>query len=430
MLATFLDGTPAFDAALERLEARGESDFQRVEPDVREILAAVKAEGDVAVQRYNEKFGRRAPELVLRNYPGATALARLQPEAREALEIAAARIRAFHEREIDPGFRYEADGVTLGLRVLPVRRAGVYAPGGKARYPSSVLMSAIPAQVAGVAEILLATPLSGDEADDALYAAAYLSGVTVIVDAGGAQAIGAMAYGTAMVPRVDKIVGPGNLYVACAKRLVFGAVDIDGIAGPSEILVVADDEADPRTVAADLLSQAEHDEAAYPLLVCTSDLMAEAARGELESQLASLPRAAIARRAISNGGAFVVRTRERMAAVANRLAAEHLALHLVDPDAMLRQIHHAGAACLGACTPEAVGDYLAGPSHVLPTGGAVRFSSPLGVYDFVTRTSIIRYTAEALARDRRAVCAFARLEGLEAHARAVEVRLGADPRKS
>jgi histidinol dehydrogenase len=283
-------------------------------------------------------------------------------------------------------------------------------------------MSAVPAQVAGVRDIILATPLAGDESDAAIFGAAYLSGVTAVVDAGGAQAIAALAYGTESVPRVDKIVGPGNLYVACAKRLVFGVVDIDGIAGPSEILVVADDDADPRIVAADLLSQAEHDEAAYPLLVCASGLMAAGVRRELELQLADLPRAAIARAALANGAAFVVRTHERMAEVANRLAAEHLALHVTDAEAMLAHIPRAGAAFLGPMTPEAMGDYVAGPSHVLPTGGAVRFGSPLGVYDFVTRTSIIKYSREALARQEKAACALARLEGLEAHARAVEVR--------
>ncbi len=423
MLATFVEGTPEFESALGRLESRGDSDFERVEPAVREILAAVRAEGDAAVQRYNERFGKRAPRLVIREYPGAAALARLPADVRGAMELAADRIRAFHVHERDAGFRYEEAGITLGVRVLPVARAGVYAPGGKARYPSSVLMSAVPAHVAGVKDIVLATPLAGDESDDTIYAAAHLSGVSTIVDAGGAQAIAALAYGTESIPRVDKIVGPGNLYVACAKRLVFGAVDIDGIAGPSEILVVADDEADPRLIAADLLSQAEHDEAAYPLLVCSSDLMAGAVRRELEIQLLTLPRAAIARVALANGAALVAHSRDRMAAVADRLAGEHLALHVTDPEGMLSHIHHAGAAFVGAMTPEAMGDYLAGPSHVLPTGGAVRFGSPLGVYDFVTRTSIIRYSAEALARHERAVCAFARVEGLEAHARAVEARL-------
>jgi histidinol dehydrogenase len=423
MLQTFVDGTPGFESTLARLESRGEADFARVEPAVREILAAVRATGDAAVQDYNERFGRRSPQLVVRHYGGEAALGRLPSEARAALELAAARIRSFHERERDAGFRYtDDDGVTLGVRVLPVARAGVYAPGGKARYPSSVLMAAIPAHVAGVPEILLATPLTGDESDDAIYAAAHLSGVTAIVDAGGAQAIAALAYGTASIPRVDTIVGPGNLYVACAKRLVFGVVDIDGIAGPSEILVVADDEADPRLAAADLLSQAEHDEAAYPLLVCTSELMASGIVREVRAQLETLPRAGIARAALANGAAFVVASHDRMAAVADRLAAEHLALHVADPLGLLANVHNAGAAFVGPMTPEAAGDYLAGPSHVLPTGGAVRFGSPLGVYDFVRRTSIIRYTREALARHERAICDFARLEGLEGHARAVEAR--------
>jgi histidinol dehydrogenase len=423
MLATFVDGTPESEAALTRLESRGESDFERVEGTVREILAAVRAEGDEAVQRYNARFGRRAPQLVAREYPGAAALARLPADVRSAMELAADRIRSFHEHERDAGFRYDEAGISLGVRVLPVARAGVYAPGGKARYPSSVLMSAVPAHVAGVREIIVASPLAGDESDDTIYAAAHLSGASAIVDAGGAQAIAALAYGTQSVPRVAKIVGPGNLYVACAKRLVFGAVDIDGIAGPSEIVVVADDEADPRVIAADLLSQAEHDEAAYPLLVCASDLMAGAVRRELEAQLATLPRATIARAALANGAAFVGASRERLAAIADRLAGEHLALHVTDPEGLLADIRHAGAAFLGSMTPEAMGDYVAGPSHVLPTGGAVRFGSPLGVYDFVTRTSVIRYSAEALARHERAVCAFARAEGLEAHARAVEARL-------
>ncbi len=425
MLRIVVDGTPEAEAELRRLDDRGEADLSRVESAVREILAAVKSGGDEAVQTFNARFGRRAPHLLIRDYPGAAALGRMTAPARGALELSAARVRAFHEHQRDAGFRYEDDGVSLGVRVLPVSRAGVYAPGGKARYPSSVIMSAVPAHVAGVGEIVLATPLAGDESDDPIFAAAHLSGVHAIVDAGGAQAIAALAYGTQSVPRVDKIVGPGNLYVACAKRLVFGAVDIDGIAGPSEILVVADDEADPRVVAADLLSQAEHDEAAYPLLVCSSDLMAGAVRRELELQLVSLPRASIATPALQNGAAIVCASRERMGALADRIAPEHLALHVVDPHAMLARVRRAGAAFVGRSTPEAMGDYLAGPSHVLPTGGAIRFGSPLGVYDFVTRTSIIEYSPAALERHASAVCTFARLEGLEAHARAVEARLPA-----
>jgi histidinol dehydrogenase len=285
-------------------------------------------------------------------------------------------------------------------------------------------MAAIPAQVAGVEEIVLATPLAGNETDDALLAAAHLSGVTAVLDAGGAQAIGALAYGTETVPKVDKIVGPGNVYVAAAKRLVFGAVDIDGIAGPSEILVVADDEADPRVVAADLLSQAEHDEAAYPLLLCASESMAHAVSAEVGEQLAHLEREGIARASVvANGIAFVVQGgRARMGKVASAIAAEHVSLQVRDPEGMLDLVDDAGAVFLGVLTPEAVGDYVAGPSHVLPTGGTVRFGSPLGVYDFYKRTSIIGYSEGALARQAKAVTTLARLEGLQAHARAVEVR--------
>lgn len=425
LLRIHIDGGESFQRAFGALVARGESDFSRVEPVVREILDAVRREGDAAVLRYTERFDKRRPEkLVVREYPGNAALARLPAEARAALEGAAARIRAFHEREKDTGFNFEAEGVGLGLRVLPVRRAGVYAPGGKARYPSSVLMAAVPAHVAGVQEIILATPLAGDASDDTIYAAAYLSGVTAILDAGGAQAIAALAYGTASVPKVDKIVGPGNLYVACAKRLVFGAVSIDGIAGPSEILVCADDAADPRHVAADLLSQAEHDEAAYPLLVCRSEDFAKRVLAELAAQLESLPRRVIARASLeANGHAFVVASEARMAEVADQLAAEHLSLQVRDADALATRIRAAGAIFLGGLTPEAAGDYLAGPSHVLPTGGTVRFGSPLGVYDFVARSSLLRYSPQALAAQAAAICAFARLEGLEAHARAVEVRV-------
>jgi histidinol dehydrogenase len=271
---------------------------------------------------------------------------------------------------------------------------------------------------------VLATPLSGGPGDDAILAAAHLSGVTALVDAGGAHAIAALAYGTQSVPRVDKIVGPGNLYVACAKRLVYGVVDIDGVAGPSEILVVADDTADPRLVAADLLSQAEHDEAAYPLLVCMSVAFVEAVSRELATQVASLPRAAIARASLAaHGAAFVVHSRDRLASLADAVAAEHVSLQVADPASLAAHVRAAGAIFLGAATPEAAGDYLAGPSHVLPTGGTVRLGSPLGIHDFLTRTSMIRYPLAALERQAPAITAFARLEGLEGHARAVEARL-------
>lgn len=430
MLRIVQDGTPEAARELARLEARGESDFERVEPVVREIIAAVRREGDEAVLRYGEKFDkRRADPLFHASYDGEGALARLPEKPRDAMKRAADRIRAFHEKQLahfvkTTTFRYtDDDGATLGWRSRPMARAGVYAPGGKARYPSSVLMSAIPAKVAGVAEIVLATPLQGDASDDALLAAAHLSGVKSIVDAGGAQAIAALAYGTQSIARVDKIVGPGNLYVACAKRSVFGAVAIDSIAGPSEILVVADDEADPRLIAADLLSQAEHDEAAYPLLVCASRAMAEAVASEVKSQIETLPRVAIASASIeANGVAFVTRTRARLAELADTLAPEHLSLQVRDPDELLQAIVRVGAAFLGPLTPEAAGDYAAGPSHVLPTGGTVRFGSPLGILDFFAHSSVISYSQGALSAQAELITEFARLEGLEAHARAVEAR--------
>ena len=408
-LGRAVHGTTEFRTALERLEIRGETDFEKVEPAVREILAAVRAEGDAAVRRYVERFERRSPaSLLLREHGGAEALARLPAPARAALELAARRVKEFHETERDTmfpparnanpgerGFRREDGGRVTGLRVRPLARVGVYAPGGKARYPSSVLMSAIPAKVAGVGEVILATPLSGVPAeDDGVLAAAYLSGVTAIVDVGGAQAVAGLAYGTESIPRVDKIVGPGNAYVACAKRLVYGTVAIDSIAGPSEILVLADETASPAHVAADLLSQAEHDEDAYAILIATSEAIVDAVERELETQLAALPRVAIARASIERHGlALVVPDRAAIAETADAIAAEHLSLQVADPEAMLERIQHAGAAFVGGLTPEAVGDYIAGPSHVLPTGGAVRFGSPLGVHDFMTRTSVIKYSA-------------------------------------
>lgn len=423
MLRIHVGGAPDFEEALDRIARRGELDDARVEPVVREILSAVRSEGDAAVRRFSSKFDpdHRVPEkLFVREYDGAGALSRLAPRDRDALELAAVRIEAYHEHQRDAGFVYEEGGVTLGLRVRPVRRAGVYAPGGKARYPSSVLMSAIPAKVAGVPEIILATPAP----NDALLAAAHLAGVAGVVDAGGAQAIGALAYGTETIPRVDVLVGPGNAYVACAKRLVYGSVQIDGIAGPSEILVVADATADAALVAADLLSQAEHDEGAYPLLVCDTPAFAEAVKAEIISQLETLPRQAIAQAAVErNGHAFVVPTRARLAEVADRIAPEHLALHVAEPAELLERIGSVGAAFLGHLTPEAAGDYLAGPSHVLPTGGSVRFGSPLGVYSFYARTSILGYSAAALRAQAPAIGSLARLEGLEGHARAVDLRL-------
>lgn len=415
--------SPDFAPTLARLTRRGESDLERVEPVVKEILAAVRSQGDAAVLGYVEKLEHRRPaQLLVRDYDGAGALAALPSLVREALELSAKRVRRYHEEQKRhlSGFSYAEEGITLESRVLPVSRAGVYAPGGKANYPSSVLMTAIPARVAGVEEVILACPQVSVE----VRAAAHLAGVTAILDAGGAQAIAALAYGTESVPRVDKIVGPGNLYVTAAKRLVFGEVDIDGLAGPSEILVIADEQANPRWVAADLLSQAEHDEAAYALLLCRSESFVARVRVELTRQLADLPRRQIAEASLdANGLALVVHDRAELARVGTLVAAEHVAVHTAEPAEVARGVLRAGAIFVGPMTPEAAGDYVAGPSHVLPTGGAVRYGSPLGVYHFLSRTSLIGYEASALAEQAAAIAAFARAEGLDAHARAVEVRL-------
>ena len=422
------DGTPPFEAALAALAARGPGDLDAVAPAVRDILAAVRAEGDAAVLRFVERFERRVPRALVRDAAAAgapEALARLDPRVRDALVLAAGRIERFHRRQWEAelaraSFLHEEDGIALGLRTRPLGRVGVYAPGGKARYPSSVLMAAIPARVAGVKDIVLATP----DPDDSLLAAAHLAGVTSVLDAGGAQAIAALAYGTASLRRVDKIVGPGNAYVACAKRLVFGDVAVDSIAGPSEILVLADEGADPALCAADLLSQAEHDEAAYAVLVTPSRPLAEAVATAVLAQLQALERRAIAEASIrAHGAVLVVPTIDRLVEVAEIIAAEHVAFHVADPRAVLDRIPSVGAALLGASTPVALGDYLAGPSHVLPTGGCVRFGSPLGVHDFVARSSLLCASAGALRALGPAVSTLARAEGLTAHARAVEMRL-------
>ncbi len=423
-------GSPQWDPALHALALRGETDLEKVEDIVRAIVKDVRKGGDRAVRDYVQKFEKReVKDLLVRDYGGKEALASLSPQLRDALTTAAARIRRYHEEQAKQliSFEYEEEGVTLGGRVSAVERAGLYAPGGKASYPSTVLMCAVPAQVAGVKEIYLACPDSNAE----VRAACYLSGVTALVDAGGAQAIAAMAYGTESIPRVDKIVGPGNIFVAAAKRLVFGQVDIDSIAGPSEILVLADESADPNVVAADLLSQAEHDEDAYPLLVTVGENTAAQAQQALKDQLALLPefdsqgrkRRSVAEESVRrNGMTLVVETVDELVDVANTLAAEHVSIQMNDARAIANRIKWAGALFIGHNTPEAAGDYLAGPSHVLPTGGAARFASPLGVYDFVARTSMISYKKSALKDQAQAIVDLARAEGLEAHARAVEAR--------
>jgi len=415
---------PPFEALDPLLPRRAGPDPETRE-SVRRILEDVLARGDEAVRECTRRFDgvELAPaewELDPASWPGA--LARIDPGLRTALMRAVDRVRAYHEHQRDPGFHLaEPDGSMIGMRVTPLDRVGLYVPGGKASYPSSVVMNAVPALVAGVQEIIAVVPPQG--VTDAVLAACALSGVTRIFRIGGAQAVAALAYGTATVPRVDKIVGPGSRWVAEAKRQVVGQVGIDMIAGPTELLVLADATARPERIAADLLAQAEHDEDAVSWCVTPDPALAEALPAALDQALARAPRAGIARTALERNGLVVLVPSMREAIeVANRRAPEHLQIVAEGAERLASSIRHAGAIFLGDDTPESVGDYLAGPSHVLPTGGTARYASPLGVYDFVKRTSVIRYTRTRLADDADAIIALAEAEGLFGHAEAVRVR--------
>lgn len=421
-------GEPAFEAEFADLLRRGGQALEQTERTVREILARVRDEGDAALLELTARFDRvevaSVAELEVPRARMTQALHALDGSLREALESAAARLRNYAERQKLGDWRFEDEyGSELGSRVTPLDRVGIYVPGGKASYPSSVLMNAIPARVAGVGEIVMAAPAPDGELNPLVLAAASLAGVDRLFRIGGAQAIAAMAYGTQTVPAVDKIVGPGNAYVATAKRLVFGTVGIDMVAGPSEILVICDGDTDPDWIAMDLLSQAEHDEDARAILIAPDADFLDAVKAALERALPTLPRAAIAGRSLAGHGALIqVRDLEEAAALANRIAPEHLELSVADPEALLASIRHAGAIFLGRHTPEAFGDYCAGPNHVLPTSGTARFSSPLGVYDFQKRSSIIR-TTPAGARALAPIAArLAEGEGLHAHARSATYR--------
>ncbi|MEP6590588.1 MAG: histidinol dehydrogenase [Gemmatimonadota bacterium] len=390
------------------------------------IIADVAQRGDAAVQEYTATFDQSdlAPAgWELSRERCHAALDRIPSPLRDALEYAAHRIRSYHALQVDRGFEHrEANGTLLGMRVTPLDAVGLYVPGGKAAYPSSVLMNAIPAVVAGVTEIVAVTPPGG--ANDAVLAALAISGVHRVFLVGGAHAVAALAYGTATIPRVDKIVGPGNRWVAEAKRQLFGQVGIDMIAGPTEVLILADDSADVDDLAADLIAQAEHDEDAGAWLATTSAEIAAAVPAALERALATAPRAVIARTALERQGLLIlVPDRAHLAAVANLRASEHLEIATREPTALADAIRHAGAIFLGHHTPEPVGDYVAGPSHVLPTGGTARHASPLGVYDFVKRTSVIEYSAAALQEAAPHVVALAEAEGLFGHAEAVRRRM-------
>ena len=418
-----------FAAQLKTLLAFEAAADENIERTVAAILADVKSRGDVAVVESTNRYDRLAvtsmAALELSKDELERALVELPAERRSALEAAAARVRAYHEKQRLEGWSYtEADGTLLGQMVTPLDRVGLYVPGGKAAYPSSVLMNAIPAKVAGVKELIMVVPTPGGERNQLVLAAACLAGVDRVFTIGGAQAVGALAYGTETIPQVDKIVGPGNAYVATAKRRVFGIVGIDMVAGPSEILVVSDGSGNPDWVAMDLFSQAEHDELAQSILICTDAAFIERVQASIDKLLPTMPRAETIRTSLSNRGAFIlVRDMEEAVAIANRVAPEHLELALDNPDPWVAKLHHAGAIFIGHYTSESLGDYCAGPNHVLPTSGSARFSSPLGVYDFQKRTSLIKVSPAGAQILGRIASTLAHGEGLPAHAKSAEFRL-------
>ena len=418
---------PPFDALAPHFASTGAADPETAAA-VRAIVDDVRLRGDEAVRDHTRRLDGRdlAPDQwQVSGVRCQEALERIPRPLRAALEAAIARVRVYHQRQArsNEGFLdRDPQGNALGMRVVPLDRVGVYVPGGKASYPSTVIMNVVPAVVAGVTDIVMTTPAAG--VNDAVLAAATLAGVTRLFQVGGAQAIAALAFGTQTIPRVDKIVGPGNRFVTEAKHQVSGTVGIDMLAGPTEVLIIADDSADARYVAADMIAQAEHDEDAAAWCVTTSADLGAALDRELARRAASSPRRAIVERSLAAHGVLVlVPDLDAAVAVANRRAPEHLEIMVADPWPLVNRIRHAGAVFVGAATPEPVGDYLAGPSHVLPTGGTARFMSPLGVYDFVKRISLIAYSPERLQEDAGHIIALAEAEGLVGHAEAVRVRL-------
>jgi histidinol dehydrogenase len=417
-----------FEAKIAALLAFEAAQDPAVERATAEILDAVQSRGDAALLECTRRFDRWNPasarDLEIAPAHARAELAGLAKADRDALEFAAARIRAYHERQRQDSWRMEEpDGTMLGQQVTPLDRAGLYVPGGKAAYPSSVLMTAIAAKVAGVGELVMVTPTPEGNTNGPVLAAAALAGVDRIFRVGGAQAIGALAFGTATVPAVDKIVGPGNAYVAAAKRRVFGRVGIDMVAGPSEVLVIADASAHADWVAMDLFSQAEHDEIAQAILISPDAALLSKVAESMRRQVEALPRRRIIEQSVRNRGALIeVRDLDEACALANRIAPEHLELAVQDAEALVPRIRHAGAIFIGHHASEALGDYCAGPNHVLPTSRTARFSSPLGVYDFQKRSSLIRVSASGAATLGKAAAALARVEGLEAHARSAEWR--------
>ena len=418
-----------FDARMDALLAwEGVSDAN-IQKSVDDIIHAVRHRGDDALVEFSCRFDRVSAtsmsDLTIEGDRLEAAYRNLPQEQREALDASAERIRAYHEHQRTEGWQYtEADGTVLGQKVTPLDSVGVYVPGGKAAYPSSVLMNVMPAHVAGVSELVMVVPTPDDEVNELVLAAAYVSGVTKVFAIGGAQAVAALAYGTETVPRVDKIVGPGNIYVATAKRAVFGQCGIDMIAGPSEILVVSDGGTDPDWLAMDLFSQAEHDELAQAIFISWDDAHIDAVEKSIAKLLPTMPRQQIISTSLGDRGALIkVADKDEALRMINRIAPEHLELSVEDPDAWLSGIRHAGAIFMGRYTAEALGDYCAGPNHVLPTSGTARFSSPLSVYDFQKRSSIIKCSAEGADKLGRIASVMAHGESLTAHARSAENRL-------
>lgn len=420
---------PDFQARLSRLLQFDDAADAAIEQTVAAILHDVKTRGDAAVLEYTGRFDRLpAASLASLELSAAqlqAALEQLPADTRQALDAAAERVRRYHERQVQGSWTYtEDDGTVLGQQVTPLDRVGLYVPGGKAAYPSSVLMNAIPAKVAGVGELIMVVPTPGGEQNQLVLAAAAIAGVDRVFTIGGAQAVAALAYGTETVPQVDKIVGPGNAYVAAAKRRVFGTVGIDMIAGPSEILVIADGTTPPEWVAMDLFSQAEHDEMAQAILLSPDAAYLDAVAAAIDTLIKEMPRSEVIRTSLTQRGALIkTRDLDDAAAISNTIAPEHLELSVADPDVLLPRLRHAGAIFMGKHTCEALGDYCAGPNHVLPTSRTARFSSPLGVYDFQKRSSLI-HVSEAGAQTLGQIAAtLAYGEGLQAHARSAEYRL-------
>jgi len=418
-----------FEPALERLLSWDADLDAGIQDTVRGILADIRTRGDTALLEYTNRFDRRSvadtAELEIPRQAIDMALTGIDAKIRSALEFAAERIRIYHQHQYQESWRYEeADGTILGQQITAMDRVGVYVPGGKAAYPSSVLMNIIPARVAGVNEVIMVVPAPDGQLEPIVLAAAAVAGVDRVFTIGGAQAVAALAYGTERVPRVDKIVGPGNIYVATAKGMVFGAVGIDMIAGPSEILVVCDGLTDPDWIAMDLFSQAEHDQDAQAILVSPDGVFLDAVQDAITRLLPEMERADIIRQSLQGRGALIqVRDLDEAVTIINRIAPEHLELSVAEPEALVQQVRHAGAIFMGRYTAEALGDYCAGPNHVLPTAHTARFSSPLGVYDFQKRSSLIQCSASAAQTLGAVASVLARGESLTAHARSAEYRL-------